>query len=615
MSMLSKSIRFLLTSAALAASTPAFAAPAASGDPLDELFITATRTPQALDDVTVSHEVVTREELARAAGAEVSDLLRYRTGLEFSRNGGPGQNTSLFIRGTDSNHALVLVDGVRFNPGTIGGAALQNLPTSLIERIEVVKGPLSTLYGSDALGGVVQVFTRRPTQSGLEVTAGGGRWGTQQASVQGALAGETLSLSVGGSWLQSDGFATRSEDNTPRGYDNRSFTAALRGEVGKAELTLQAWRASGTAEYSDFFLTPVDQDYTNQVVALSARMPVNERWDTTLRLAYMEDDLQQNQKPDFLVNFDGAQTERTTLDWQNNVALGGHTLTAGVLLQRESTVASSFDTTLDADTDLNSAYLQDRFSLDAAGRHGLLLAAGYTDHSTFGGQATWNAEYTLRVTDGLRLSAAAGTAFRAPDSTDRFGFGGNPDLDPERARSVELAAAWTPAPGHQLRVAAFQNQVQDLIQYVVTDFETFDGANQNVERARIRGVEASYAWRGQDWALRLEGTHQDPRDLSNATQLLRRARNTATLGVERRLGGEGRHVVALDLLASGKRQDFGGETLDSYVVATLSTNVQLTPQWTVQARLENLTDEKYELARGYNTLRRALFFTTRYTFK
>ncbi|MEY4376736.1 MAG: hypothetical protein RJB26_1286 [Pseudomonadota bacterium] len=607
LSVLGAALGVVLPSLSLAAPAPAAST--------DELFITATRTPEKLVDVDASIAVVSREELARATGAELSDLLRFRTGLEFSRSGGPGQNTSLFIRGADSNHSLVLVDGVRFNPGTIGGASLQNLPTALLERVEVVKGPLSTLYGSDAIGGVVQVFTRRPEHNLLDVGFGAGRWGSREANLQGALAGENLSLSFGASWLQSDGFPTQSASTLARGYDNRSYTVALRGEVGRAEVMLQGWRASGTAQYADFFLAPVDQDYVNDVAALTVRLPVNEQWSTTLRLSHMQDDLQQNQKPDYLVNFDSALTRRNTVDWQNDIKLGGHTLTAGALFQRETTRAASFDSLFDVATNSNSFYLQDRFALDAAANHGLLLGLGYTDHSSAGGQATWNAEYGWQALPTLRLTASAGTAFRAPDSTDRFGFGGNPMLAPEKARSVELAAAWEPAAGHQVRVAAFRNRITDLIQYVVTDFTTFDGQNRNVEEARIQGVEVGYHWHGEAWGLRVEGTRSSPRDVSNGGWLLRRARASASAGVERRFGTDGRHTLALDVLAAGARTDFGGARLAPYTVATLSANLELLPRWTAQVRLENLTDERYELARGYNTPRRALFASTRYSFR
>jgi vitamin B12 transporter len=166
-----------------------------------------------------------------------------------------------------------------------------------------------------------------------------------------------------------------------------------------------------------------------------------------------------------------------------------------------------------------------------------------------------------------------------------------------------------------VRVAAFRNRITDLIQYVVTDFTTFDGQNRNVEEARIQGVEVAYQWRGEAWGLRVEGTRSSPRDVSNDSLLLRRARASATAGVERRFGEGGQHTIGLDVLASGARTDFGGVRLAPYTVATLAANLQLLPRWTAQLRLENLTDEKYELARGYNTPRRALFASTRYSFR
>ena len=177
-----------------------------------------------------------------------------------ARNGGPGQTTSVFIRGAESNHTLVLVDGVRINPGTIGLAALQNILPSMIERIEVVKGPRSALYGTDAIGGVINVITRRNADDGWSVEAGYGDYDTRQASLAGGFGTERVELDFGLAWLDSDGFPTRTDD-TDRGFENLSASAQLRADVGTAEVALRHWRAEGTSEYSDFFLTPVDQDY------------------------------------------------------------------------------------------------------------------------------------------------------------------------------------------------------------------------------------------------------------------------------------------------------------------------------------------------------------------
>jgi vitamin B12 transporter len=566
---------------------------------LEPLIVTATRTPAAPAEVLASVEVISGEELSRLPGADVADALRFRAGVEVARTGGPGQQTSLFLRGTESNHVLVLVDGVRINPGTIGVAALQNIPPSMVERIEVVKGPRSTLYGSDAIGGVVNIITRRDRGTSLEV--GGGSYDTRTAAFAAGFGGEDGGGSLGVSWLDSAGFPTRSGDDVDRGYRNLSANASARRQLGGVELGARAWYASGTSEYSDFFVTPVDQDFENAAFALEAAGSPRAGWDTRVTLGHALDRIEQNQSPDFL------KTRRWQLDWQNDLVVGErHALTAGVLLQQEDASSESFGLGFDQGTGMQLAYVQDQFT---AGRHRLLAAAGYTHHEDFGSEATWNLEYGVALGAATSVSLAAGTAFRAPDATDRYGFGGNPDLQPESSESVEVALRHRIGERHQLTLAAFRNDIDDLIQYVVTDFTTFDGENRNVARARIEGVEAAWQYEGERWFGRAAATWQDPVDRDSDERLLRRARENYTLALGRRVGP---HVVALDLLAAGERLDFGFPApveLPSYVVASLSTRLALPGGWRLTARVENLFDEQYELANGYNTPDRSAFLT------
>ena len=573
---------------------------------MEPVLVTATRTPQPLDDALSSVDVITREELERLPAADIADALRLRAGIEIARSGGPGQQTSLFVRGTESNHVLVLVDGVRINPGTIGSAALQNLAPSMVERIEVVKGPRSTLYGSDAIGGVINVITRRGAAAGTSAEVGGGSYDTRTAGLSAGWAGERADASLSASWLDSAGFPTRAGDTTDRGYRNLSVNGSARAAVGRFELGARAWHASGTSEYTDFFVTPIDQDFVTSAASLEASVRPAEDWLSRLTVGHAVDEIEQNQSPDFL------RTRRWQADWQNDVAVGErHALTAGVLLQREDAGSESYGLGFDTRTDSRLFYLQDQV---AVGRQRLLLAAGYTDHDSFGGHFTWNAEYGVALAGSTSLWAAAGTAFRAPDATDRYGYGGNPELEPESSRSFELGVKHRLGERHQFALVAFRNDIDDLIQYVVTDYTSYAGENRNVERARITGVEASWQYSGGPWLARLGATLQDPQDLSNDTQLLRRARENFTLAVARRFGP---HELSVDLLAAGARQDFGFPDpvrLDPYLLANLSARIALPRDWTLTARLENLLDEQYELARGYNTMDRSLFVSLRREF-
>jgi vitamin B12 transporter len=583
-------------------------AAAAGGPALEPVVVTATRTENPAGEVLASVDLIARDVLARQPAADLGDALRFVPGVEVARLGGAGQQTSLFLRGTDSNHVLVLIDGLRMNPGTIGTAAIQNVAPEFVERVEVVKGPRSTLYGSDAIGGVINIITRRGAAQPDSVQAGYGDYDTRSASFSAGFGDERAEASVAASWLDSAGFPTRTGDTTDRGYENTSFSAYGRADAGAVDLSLMAWHASGTSEYSDFFVTPVDQDFENSALALAAELAPAASWSSRLRLAHAVDDLEQNQSADFL------DTKRNTIDWQNDFAVSEtQTLTAGILWQDEEADAESFGAPYRADTTTSQLYLQDQASI---GAHRLLLGAAYTDHETFGGHATWNAEYGYAFGQGGLVTVAAGTAFRAPDATDLYGFGGNPQLDPEESQSFE--ASWRQAIGERqaISLAAFRNDIDGLIEFVVTDPATFDGENRNVARARIEGIEAAWHYEGERWGARAAATLQDPRDRTTGARLLRRARENYTAAVARRFGDG--HELAVDLLYAGERRDFGFPApivLPAYWLANLSARVSLGERFTLVARAENLFDEDYELASGFNTIGRSFFGALRYEFR
>jgi len=586
--------------------TLALLAAVAAGHAIEPVIVTATRTETPVPDVLASVELIRGEELLRQPASELGDALRMIPGVEVARLGGPGQQTSLFLRGTDSNHVLVLVDGLRINPGTIGSASIQNIAPELVDRVEIVKGPRSTLYGSDALGGVINVITRQGAADGGSVQAGFGRYDTQSANLRAGIGDERAEASIGVSWLDSDGFPTRTGDTADRGYENRSFTASARARTGPVELGFRAWHAAGTSEYSNFFLTPVDQDFENSAVALSAEFTPSESWESRVTAGHAVDKLEQNQSPDFL------DTRRVSLDWQNDIAVTeNQTITAGLLWQDEDAEAESFGLPYAADTTTSQVYLQDQA---AFGAHRLLLGAAYTDHETFGGHATWNAEYGYSIGEAL-ITVAAGTAFRAPDATDLFGFGGNPALNPEESQSYEIGYRQAIGDRQSVSLTAFRTEIDELIEFVVLDFNTFEGENRNVAQARIDGVEAAWQYEGDQWSAQVGATFQDPRDRTTDARLLRRARENVTLAVSRRWR---EHEFAVDLLYAGERRDFGFPTptqLPAYWLANLSAKVALGQRFTLLARMENLFDEDYELASGFNTMGRSLFAALRYEFR
>ena len=581
-------------------------AAAAGSEPLESVIVTATRTEIRQDEALSSVAVVTEAELRMRPAAELGDALRFVPGVEVARLGGPGQQTSLFLRGTESNHVLVLMDGLRINPGTIGTAAIQNIAPEFAERVEVVKGPRSTLYGSDAIGGVVNVITR--DESGdSSLQAGYGSFDTTTASFSAGFGGESAGGRIAAAWEDSAGFPTRTADTIDRGYENTSFAASGHAAAGAVGLGLKAWYASGTAEYSDFFVAPVDQDFENAALALSAEFEPTTSWSSHLMLGHAIDDLDQNQSTDFL------DTKRDTIDWQNDLSLADrNTLTAGVLWQDEEADSISFGVPYGAATTTTQVYLQDQASFDAV--HAVAGLA-YTDHETFGSHFTGNLDVGIEAgADGL-LTMSAGTGFRAPDATDRFGFGGNPDLDPEESTSYEIAYRQAIGERQSISVAAFRNDIDDLIDFVVTDPDTFEGENRNVGKARIDGYEAAWRYENAIWFASLGATWQDPRDRATNERLLRRARENYTARLARRFGP---HEIAFDALFVGERRDFGFPSqtvLPAYWLANLAASIALGDRFTLVLRAENLLDENYEPASGYNGMGQSFFGALRYEFR
>jgi vitamin B12 transporter len=594
----------LLTSLILAAISPV----SADQNSLEPVIVTASRTVQTVDEALAPVIVIDRDEIERSQAIDVAELLRFHAGLDIGRNGNPGSTTSLFIRGTESNHTLVMIDGVKINPGTVGGAALNNIAPEMIERIEIVKGPRSALYGSEAIGGVINIITRRAAPgTTIDAQVGFGSDRDRRFGAGLRYANEKMRAGIQLKVDQTDGFAPLVVSSGDRGYDNVSINAFAGMSLGTGtDIELSHWQASGNSEYVNTFFAPyppLDQDFRNSATAVTLKTSPTDIWSTTFKLSHIEDDIRQTQSPDFV------RTRRNVLDWQNDIEVNQHHLvTAGISLSRENTDSLSFGSGFDVDTDTDAVFVQDNISY---GNHQLLLAARHTDHSSFGNYHTWNFEYGYQVNPKLRLLGGVGTAFRAPDSTDRFvSYSGNPDLEPEESRNIEVGVRYKPDSRNKYSLNLFENRIHNLID--------FDGlfVLQNIGKARIRGIEAAWHYNAAPWDIRVEAISQDPENLDNGDQLSRRAKRSLTTA----LGyTSGKYRVGLDVLTTSSRDNSGFDAvqLGGYTLANLSGSYKPHKDLTINARIENLFDEKYALAAtgagNYAAQDRAVFFELRYT--
>lgn len=588
---------------AAAAATPAFAQDASAE--LDPVVVTATLHDSQLSRTLAPVIVITRADIERAQAFDVAELLRFHAGLDVARNGGPGQATSVFIRGADSNHTLVLVDGVRVNPGTIGGAAFQHLSPELIERIEVVKGPRSSQWGSDAIGGVVHIITRRPHGKGTSdarVTAGSDE--TWTAALATAHRGERFEGSLALDRFATRGFPAQAAATEDTGHERLAANAAAAVTLGEARIAARHWQADGTTDYHDFGGTRVDQDFRNTSTQLEATAPLGGGFGLRAALTHASDEIRQNQSPDYaLTRRAGAELRG---DWIGPAA----TVALGAQAHREEADSLVFGSGFDVRTDVAAGFAQATTDLD---RHHAVVAARYTEHEAFGGHLTGDVEYGFDAWAGGRLIAAVGTAFRAPDATDRFGFGGDPDLQPEESRNLELGARHV-AGAHGFSLAAFDHRIEQLIEFVCLDAFCFTGENRNVARARIRGVEAGWRWRPGAWTATVEGIVQDPVDETTGERLARRAGKSLTASLSRQLGTV---ELGVDALAQGPREDsaFSSTVNAGYALLNLTAGWRAWRGLSVQLRGENVLDTEYVTAAGFRSPGTAGYLTLRYALR
>ncbi len=568
--------RPLTTAVALALALPAFTASAAS-DPateLDEVLVTATRTEIALRDSLSPAQVIGRAEIERSQATSLQQLLSGRAGINLTNMGGLGKQTSLFLRGAGSNQLLVLVDGVRIGSATAGLPALQDLPVELIERIEIVRGPHSSLYGADAIGGVIQIFTRRER----------GWFGADFAFLR--TDGINACNGTAAGW----GAGCFADEPDRDGYRNRSASLRGGGKFGDAwTLEGSALRAEGYNHYDGSWANyseTVQQVYTGKLrYAPSPRMA----WQATLGRSRDESD-------DFgSAGFvGGLQTRRDQAALQGDFLLKpGQQLTAGAdWLGDRITGSTAYDVDSRDNTGVFAEY-QGRF-----GPQQLQAGLRYDDNEQFGSHTTGNLGWGWHFDGGLLLSARYSTGFRAPSFNDLYyPYFGNPDLQPEESKNLNLALSgqvqawrWT--------LDVFENRVDDLI-----SFDSTTWLPGNVDRARLRGGELTVATSLAGWNLAGQYSHVDPRNRSTGASrgklLPRRARDTGRIDLDRDFGD---FAFGTTVNAAGSRFDDAANLVRVGGYATLDLRVEyaLGSDWTVLARVTNLFDRDYQLVDWYN---------------
>jgi vitamin B12 transporter len=593
-------LRYLVFSL-LAAAAAALPARAEDAQIQPTIQVTASRVPETVEDTLADVSVITRSDIDASAARDVLDLLRLQAGIDIYRAGGPGQQTSLFLRGTNSNHVLVLIDGVRSASSNTGAFAFEWLPLDAVERIEIVRGPRASYWGSDAIGGVIQIFTRKleGPRVALEYgsyddasgSAGIGHWdGANGYSVQlgarhvGGFSASNPGICNG----PDDPYCTYNPDDD--GFRNTNIAARGAHTIGSQLLSATLYRSQGQVEFDQGSSNVIEQD-----AGINLEGDLGTNWSHRLELGNAREDLN---TPDFYTLY---LTRRNSLLWQNEIKFGDRQrLIAGIDLIHES--GETRDT-------FAGAPLYDDSRNDRAvftgwqagfGAFDSEISVRYDDYSEFGGKTTGSAALGWRAGDFARVYASYGEGFRSPTLNEQFSpgyggqFAGNPALEPERSHSTELGIEITPAAGQRIKANLYSTRVSDLISFTGPDFQA-----ENLARTSIDGAELAYDLDAGAWIVHAAYTYEDARDDVTDTQLLRRPKNKFTTVAERRFGERLR--AGAEFIYADDAHDIAGTVLPSYAIVNLRAQFAIDASWSLSGRIENLFDRNYELVHGYNT--------------
>ena len=553
----------------------------------EPMVVTATRSPQALTDTLAATSIIDRADIEISQAQDLLELMRLQAGVDMVRTGGPGGQTSLFMRGTNSNHLLVLIDGVRVAATNTGGFQWENLPLAEIERIEIVRGPRASYYGSDAIGGVVQIFTRR--EDGVTLRAGYGSDDNRQASASFGERGERGGFSLSASWRETDGFSAQNPSGFSFDPDDDGFRhlgLSLRADyrLGPGQLELSGLFADSETEF--------DQgvgDTGTQAVQLRYSFATAGDWQHEVRGGYSHNGLD-NDFGGFGTQFDSSRAQFAWLSrWQASPDLE---LLGGVdAYEEQGENQGSFD--------------QERYDIGAftgidwrPGRHEINASLRVDDDELFGSELTGQAAYGYNFARGFKAIASFGSAFRAPSFSQLFspGFGGqfagNPDLEPEESDSYELGLRFDRG-RHRLSLSGYITELDNLIDFAGENFQAI-----NIDEAEITGAELDYRWRHTHWQAAVTLTIQDAENKDTGGDLLRRPDESASFTLDRSFAGGG--SLGLEVFYNGKRSDIGGVTLDDYTLLNLRARWPIMDGLRVEGRVENLLDEDYQPAAGFN---------------
>ncbi|PCJ32846.1 MAG: cobalamin receptor [Gammaproteobacteria bacterium] len=604
-SALRTSIPFTLT--AIAASMISFSSIAAA-EQLDTVTVTANR--MASDNVLAATTVITRDDIERLQITDLSSLLSRQVGIDFTTNGGIGKTSSLFIRGTSSDHVLFLVDGVKWYSATSGGSAIQHFPVEQIERIEIVRGSRSGLYGSEAIGGVIQIFTRKG-QQGMTPYAkvAYGTHASKQVAAGISGGNDTTKYNFSVNHQSTDGIDLGRDLNKDNdGYENTSFSANVEHDFTKnVTVGINITRAESDNEYDDFGTTNImEGEATQQILGSHLSWNVNDIWTLSAQINESRDQSEsfKNSSSDGIYN-----TRRRSMSVINTLSLNdSHIVNLGWDYENDHIASNA--TYAETSRDNKAVFISLQSQLDKAS---WLLSGRHDNNEAFGTHNTGTAEWGYQLHDNLQITANYGTAFKAPSFNSLYypGGSGNPLVKPEESKSwgfgfngVESNFDWA--------FNFYNTKIINLIEWAPISPGSWTYVPSNVASAEIKGVEFEINTTLFGADISADASFLSPEDSSNGTTLQRRAKRLANLHIDKQWNAWSAGA-SWKLRGQSFNKKNNIDPLGGFSIVDLRTAYKVNQDWLVQASINNLFDKEYQTVKGYNSLDRTAMLTLSYS--
>ncbi|ANI99883.1 hypothetical protein A8O14_07265 [Polynucleobacter wuianus] len=649
---------------------------ATAPDTMDPIIVTANRAPTLATNVLADYDYIGPEEIKQAGQTSLVDLLQRQRGVQISNGyGSGGSGASVFLRGTTNAQSIVLIDGVRSDSAMNGGPTWESIPLPLIDHIEIIFGPQSSLYGADAIGGVVQIFTKDGSgPAKVSVSTGYGTYGTSvsDVSIYGSTEGDQkIRYSLGVSETLSTGFNSVANNNPygmtvmKTGYVQNAITGKLSQEWSKGQVVgIQIIQSRVNSQipgfntldyynnstYYNCFTSPCGVPGTQQnqnaisqmgIYTLFSKNQISEIWHSSLQASISNNNGQSIQgatqySPAYSPY---ANTKQNIYTWQNDISIGSDLLqlvaerrTQSVnTYQYDAVSDNNFNNGLSTTTAPPTAFSQTRNTNSVAGSYQLKRGDNLANLSLrndsitgYGPQTTGAISYGYFFTKEFRGNINYGTGFRAPTFNDLYYPSyGMPNILPEKSKNTEIGLHYNTS-NYEAHVVAFDNSITNLIQGTTSGCPASDtwGCAGNIGFANIKGI--SFGGDAQVGNLRLKGsiTQQNPENVTKNTWLYKQARTLGNASVEY---SRNKWIAGFGGTFSGQSQDFSGNdaitnspysgALGGYSIFNLYSSYEIEKNWTVFARWNNIFNKQYQLTYGYNTMGSNIFAGIRYAMK